>query len=98
METLVYCIATLLLGTVFGFVLGTAGRLFFRHSFKEYVKDGMRVGEEQINQQIQNAQAQMHGLVAGAHAQAAEIYKAAAAEALKAGVKNIPAPPTSGLN
>lgn len=98
MEIIVYSITSLFVGTTFGFVLGTASRLFFRYTFKEYVKEGISEGEHEINKQIKEAQIKVHSLVTDAHAQAAEIYRAAASEALKAGLKDMPSPPTSGLN
>lgn len=98
METLlIACTLTgltcLTLGTVGGFVLGMAGRIFFRHNFKEFVQENMAQGQEQLNNQIQKANNQVQGMIAQANAQAAEIYKAAATEALRAGIKHIPAPP-----
>jgi hypothetical protein len=96
---IVACVLTgltcLLLGTVFGFVLGAAGRLFFQTGFTEFVREEREKAEADLVQQLQTAQTHANGLVAGAHQQATEIYKAAAAQALKSGLK-IPVPPSSG--
>lgn len=103
METvLIACTLTgltaLTFGTVGGFILGTVGRIFFMHSFRQFIQSNMDQGQEHIDKQIQAAHEQVQTMVTAAHAEATEIYKAAATEALRAGVKNIPRPPSSGLN
>lgn len=96
--TLLSGLTCLVLGTTFGFVLGVASRLFFRYGIKEFMCNEQVAAEENIGRQAQAAANHAQAMVAGAHAQAAEIYKAAAAEALKAGVKNIVVPPSNKLN
>ncbi len=100
--TLIACVLTgltcLTLGTTFGFVLGMVSRLFFRMGFTMFIRENMKNAENNINNQIQLAQNQANGLIAGAHQQVAEIYKDAATQALKASMTNIGPPPPGGLN